>query len=258
MQSEGNSVRARIQKEKVKLSTEGVLELTKMSIPSIDIGVQRALKVLNVSESNIKSFAKLKPQPILREVIACNCPLSDFAGLTEQKVLKKIKMTNTPLSDQPHFRIAAVIAIGQKLSSINDTAVTQKEREIARQYPPITKTLLENGWVLQYPVPSEQDFDEICNSFGIKCTNADKKVTSFESMSKESPKHQKSANGEIEEEGASFAEEVINILSPLGFPIRLGDNMKDDIVNSVDKMLKLLSAAESLDIKEQEIEEPQN
>ena len=252
MFSSQSPVRTKIQQQKVKLSSTGVLELTHMSIPSIDIGVQRALFTLDVSDTDLRSFAKLQPQPHLKWIRACNCPLSTFEGLDQQPKLSQITMTNTPLSDQEYFRLAALIAIGPRLNTVNDQNLTKTERRRASLYPPIAKTLLLKGWILQYPVPSTEDFEHICTLFDVEYTSKDLEVPNGECppMSPKKSQNDASTIAGNEDETPSFAEEVANILSPLGFPIRLGENMKDDILNSVDQMIQLLSRMETTKLDE--------
>jgi hypothetical protein len=241
---EKGTTQKEISKQKVQLSRDGKLVLASKFLDTIDIGVQKALFSLDVSKSNITSFRELKPQPNLKEIIAKDCPLSDFNGLSQQTKLTSITFDGTPIGDQKYSNIAALIVIGPKLNRINNQIVTQKEKKMATCYPPITKKLLESGWILQYPTPSVEDFKNICETFKIEYTDKDLEIPNIKTPEEKKSSEDEEKTKKTKKSEPNFAENVANILTPLGFPIRTGAEMNEDILNSVDVMIQMVQKAE--------------
>lgn len=257
MHGETQFLRQEISKQKVQLSRNGTLVFKNIKMPSIDIGVQKALIMLEVHDTDLTSFEALKPQPMLKEICVSNTPISNFKGLGAQTKLANLNFVNTPISDQKFFRLAALVAIGPKLSVINDVNVTRTERLKAQCYPPIAKKLLDEGWILQYPVPSKEDFQFAAQKFNINYEDSELEVSKYDNISTSpiSTKGKKSKQKNNEQK--SFVEEAAEILLPLGFAIRSGENMVSDIIDSVDSLIQIATLAENA-LSESEEEEENN
>ncbi|EAY03869.1 hypothetical protein TVAG_443570 [Trichomonas vaginalis G3] len=255
MHQESQFLRQDIAKQKVQLSRTGSLIFKDMQIPTIDIGVQKSLIILEVSDTDLKSFETLKPQPSLKEICVTNCPISNFRGLGQQTKLSTINFVNTPISEQKFFRLACLVAVGPKLSSINNVAVTRTERLKAECYPPITKKLLDEGWILQYPIPSKEDFKFAAQKFNINYEESELEVNKYDNISA-SPIANRNKKSKQPENNQSFVEKAAEVLLPLGFHIRSGENMIDDVLESVDTLVQLAASAEkAADEAEEEEEE---
>lgn len=235
-----DTISDRLKRQRNNLSKKGLLDLTMMDLKEISkIGSQRSMVTLDVSGSNLTSFADLQPQVKLSEIIAFNCPISSLKGLSKQTKLVSIRFHNTPVSDDPNFRLAALIAIGPKLSYINKQNVSKEERRYADAYPPITKTLLELGWRLQAPIPSKEDFIMICTHYCVPFGDNDVIPKCFPPY----PLPQRwvcpSAESFPKPLKQSMVEIVTDRLSQLGFPIRNGEHALQDISAAIDMLVNI-------------------
>lgn len=224
--------------ERQKMSRTGVLDLSNLNCDSlIQLGSQKTLVELNISNSSITSLHTLPPQPSMKSIIADNSKIDTLAGLGNQPRLAKISMIGTPVSRNENFRLSAIIAIGTRLSSINGTPVTKSERNMAACYPPIAKALVGCGWVAQYPPPSEQDFRYLAYHMDINAKETDFVIPAVAAVEPAPAKKQ----DEFDDAELTFEEKLAGILRPLGFPIRCGPDMGDDIVKSIDRICSVLT-----------------
>lgn len=138
---------------------------------------------------------------------------------------------------------------------------------MAQCYPPIAKTLIDVGWILQYPPPSKDDFVYLAKQFNIKNTNKDdfiaqlpppeKPVSPVQTPKKDedsaafsaNPNDQTQNESEIEDD-RSFCEKVAAILRPLGFAIRNGPDMVTDLTRSVQNICDVVKKIEDIDLED--------
>lgn len=210
------------------------------------LGVQKKLQVLDISNSEIESLITMQPQPLLREIIADNSMLSSFAGISRHPRLSSFSFKGTPLYHVENSRMAAIVAIGPHVITINGKPVTKKERRIAETYPPIARNLIESGWVLQSPPPNIYDFQFLADEFGIDVKREELEARRDHHINDrlEPPEH--SAASILSEEllDISFAEDVARLLRPLGFAIRHGSGKGRDVVRAVSSIVDSLIAVE--------------
>ena len=83
------------------------------------------------------------------------------------------------------------------------------------------KSLVEKGLILSYPPPSEEEI-ELVNS-NLEASNS---LT------------------EISLNDIFFQKKLINLLKPLGFPIRIGENSNKDIILSISQICKFINEIE--------------
>lgn len=221
------------------MARNGKLDLSNLTTDNLSgIDNQKTLKELYLNNSKITSFRTLSVQPCLKHIYADNSSVSSLSGLSIQPRLSKISLINTPVSKIDNFRIACLLVIGRRLSSINGVPVTNKERRMVLSYPPIAKALVDCGWVPIYPPPCEEDFRYLAKQFKIKAEESDF-IFPFESEQIIPPSPKK------KEEPTDFPGKLANILRPLGFGIRCGPEMNGDIVNAIDQICKTITILEN-------------
>ena len=243
-----------LQRQRRTMSLNGLLDFSDLPIKDLtQLSQQSALIKLVLNKVPIKSFDTLKEQKNLKEIVADDSKLESFSGLSQQPRLAKISFKNTPLAATENFRIAALVSIGQRLSVINDVPVTKAERRKAQCYPPIAKRLIDNGWVLQFPPPSLLDFQYLAKKFKIKKLNDDDYKAPLPPPSEESAPT--SPKKQVDPSTLSFGERVASILRPLGFAIRFGPNMNEDIVSAVETICNVVAKIEDIQNEEEETKE---
>jgi hypothetical protein len=223
-----------IRLSRTSLQEEGILDLSgNLKFERHDVlarlGSQRTLKILKLNKSPLISLHTLPPQPLLRELYADGSQLETLTGINKLNRLAVLSLKDTPVSANPNFRLSAIICVGTRLESINGEKVTNYERRRAQAYPPVARLLVNEGWVVQFPPPSVADFRYLANSFGIECEEKDFIATL--------PPLQNDVGEEIQDyqEGApkTFVDKMGDLLRPLGFAVRSGEGIEDDIVASV-------------------------
>ena len=145
------------------------------------LGIQPKLRILDLKGSKIRSLEFLQKQPALQIINADGSRLETLAGLSRHPHLKAISFNETPLALKPNIRIAAIVVIGNRLTTINHQPVKLEERKKAAQYPLIAKYLLEEGWQLTDTIPSKKKFLEIFQDI-IKSKYDDKPETYFQKI----------------------------------------------------------------------------
>jgi len=226
-----------------ELSETGYLGWQRVTFTDLrSLGCQKKLKILDISYSEIESLHTLMSQPSMIKIVADNSKIANFAGLSCQPRLRDISFINTPLSQSDNFRLAAIVCIGPRLSVINNIPVSKQERRIAEAYPPISRYLIEAGWILQYPLPSPHDFIYLANKFGINAQSSDFEAKAHPPSDINALHIAKLPDNEI---STSLSHKLASILRPLGFPIQNGKEMNEDILKSVETICSTIQLIEN-------------
>lgn len=265
-----------LQRQRRQLSMKGVLNFSGIKTDNLSrIGNQHALVELVLNDSSITSFGTLQAQKRLKSIIADNSKVQVLSGLSIQPRLSSVSLRNTPVSKDEYFRVELLVVVGPRLSLINGSPVTPNERRMAQSYPPIARRLVESGWVLQYPPPSKYDFIYLAKQFKIENVSKDEFNTQLPPPIPEkvpsppgSPKTEKSElqsnvqsptqNSEREQsleqiemnDELTFCDKVAAILRPLGFAIRNGPEMVNDITTSVESICDVVSKIEDIQVEQ--------
>lgn len=238
------------------LSSRGILDFSNQNITNLsELGNQKCLKTLILDKTPLESLKTVPPQPFLRKITANNSSLSSYAGLSRFPQLRSISFKNTPLSNKPNFRICCTIVGSSTLQEINGVKITKDERFLARQYPLITKILLENQWDLVIPPPSADEFRQIVINRKLVIQNVDPDFSNevAESylqlpVSLSTRKLQKSENNDdfmFEDEDQDLLDEeltdnLIEVLSTIGLRIPKDEEAQDDILDALTMLSEIL------------------
>ena len=212
------------------------------------LGVQKKLQILDISNSEVESLVTMQPQPVLKEIIADDSLLNSFAGISQHPRLSSFSFRGTPLYHVKNSRLAAIVVIGPRATSINGEPVTRKERRIAETYPPAARYLIEAGWVLQHPPPNIFDFQYLADEFGINVKRDELEAKRDHCADDElvSPEHSMMSILSEELREVSFAETVARILRPLGFAIQHGPGKDRDVVRAIASIVDSLLTVEDM------------
>jgi hypothetical protein len=171
-----------------------------------------------------------------------------LTGLERHTALSILSLVGAPVSENENFRISALI-VSPKLSEINGGKVTHAERRMAQSYPPIAKALVGAGWVVPYPPPSEADFRFLVRSFELNAEERDFVLPGIPAPPSKSPPGSPGRDGTRQ---PNFGERIGALLGELGFPIRAGERMEDDIISAVDVLCRVVAKIESLPVEDAE------
>lgn len=169
------------------------------------IGSRPTMKTLDLSFTSIKSLEGLPPQPKLEYLILDGSTIESFKNGFSISSISKISIRNTPISKIPNYKISLLLICDKNLRIIDDRIIPSKLKQKAEKYPPICRKLVNQGWIAEYPCPSESDLIEICFKYGLsyqeetqnKNLNNLSEIPLFEEkdidemISKYSSKHQK-------------------------------------------------------------------
>jgi hypothetical protein len=234
-----------LQRQRRSLSLTGVLDIPGAVIlprksPLAALGSLKPLTELHLPNTPLKSFESLLPQPGLKVLIANDSQIESLVGLNRHKWIATLSLINTPIAQQEFFRLTALLVVGQHLTLLNGQPVTPIERKMAISFPPIARKLAAAGWMAQFPAPSELDFQYLARQFGIRAQDNDY-------VPGASPPTSPVKGEQPPVESERFSEKVAAILRPLGFGIRPGKNMAQDICNAITRMCEVVQKVESLD-----------
>lgn len=130
------------------------------------------IKMLDISRTNVASLEGItKPFPKLATFIADRTQISDFKNFSVLSNVRSFSLKQTPVSKEPHYKLSLLLCFGSKnnITSIDGQALPKKLKSMASEYPqPLTSELINKGWLAEYPVPSEQKFNELIIQYQIE------------------------------------------------------------------------------------------
>lgn len=153
------------------LANEQNVDLNALSYPEFSKPLS-IIKMLDISRTNVSSLEGItKPFPKLATFIADRTQISDFKNLKVLSNVRSFSFKQTPVSKIPHYKLSILLCVGSKneITSIDGQTISKKLKSMASEYPqPVSSELVNNGWLAEYPVPSEEKFRELCIKFNIE------------------------------------------------------------------------------------------
>lgn len=118
------------------------------------------IKILDISGNfSIESLEGLPYLPHLHIFNADNTRLSTFKNFKSIRHATKVSFRKTPISKLLNYRLCVLIIIGKKLVSIDGQTISNNLYQKYLQYPEIAKDLVNNGWVAEYPCPTQEELN---------------------------------------------------------------------------------------------------
>jgi hypothetical protein len=205
------------------------------------LGVQKVLQELDLGHANLTSLHTLQAQPNLRVLRADESRIEVLTGIERQTSLSVLSLVGTPVSANETFRVSALV-LSPKLSEINGEKVTHAERRMAQSYPPIAKALIGAGWVAQYPPPSEMDFRFLARTFDLNAEDRD--FVAPVALPVPASRSPPGSPAREPARGAGFPDRIAALLAELGFLIRTGERMEEDVVEAVGVLCRVVTKIE--------------
>lgn len=255
-----NTVKYQLSLQRTSLSRAGLLNLSGLAISSLaDIGTQKYLKILDVSQTNLESLQSLPPQPNLQQIIADDTSINSFWGLTRHPKLKSVSFINTPLSssDDSKFRLTMLVLVGPMLSVINGVPVSPKERLAASKYPLIARFLIEANWEIEDdPIPTPDQFRKLAAEHHIRIKGVDPEFTNDEAQKYFIPprqlvpvgiqieEYEESENEAETDRDVELQEQIYEELHNIGVTVNKGPEMPKELFNAVKSLTVLAKSLE--------------
>ena len=153
------------------LANEQNVDLNVFSYPEFSKPLS-IVKMLDLSRTNISSLEGItKPFPKLATFIADRTQISDFKNFRVLSNVRSFSLKQTPVSKVPHYKLSLLLCVGSKnvITSIDGVTLSKKLKSMASEYPqPISSELVNRGWLAEYPVPSEEQFQQLCIKYNIE------------------------------------------------------------------------------------------
>ena len=153
---------------KFNISGEKDVDLNQLSNVKY-IKEMKLVKSLNLSRTSISSFEGCPKMPKVIDVIADGSQISSLKNIKAFTNLRKISLKNTPKLDQKNMKLSVVLAVPE-ITTVDGKLISEKIRQKAKEFPNFAGELVNNGWMAVYPVPSEDEFKEICKEYSVEFT----------------------------------------------------------------------------------------
>lgn len=124
--------------------------------------------ILDASYTKITSFYGLAKLPNITTVNGDNSLINSFENFYSISSAYNYSFMNTPLSKQKHYKLSIFILSSGRAIQIDKKAIPNLVKQRASKYPAITAELLNAGWELEFPPPSEDRFSELAKEYKIE------------------------------------------------------------------------------------------
>ena len=125
------------------------------------------IKTLNLTRTNFRTARAFPTLNSMTSLIADFSELENFENFLSFPKLAKISIKHTPVASKKNFKLSLYLLFGDSLSSINGTIISEEIRRKALEYPNFARDLINKGWIAVYPPPSDDEFDDLCQNYGI-------------------------------------------------------------------------------------------
>ena len=130
-------------------------------------------KSVNLSRLQIGSFEGFPRMPKVTDLVADNTKIKNLKNLVKAfPNLRNLSLKGSENIDS-RLLLISVILLYPQLTTFNGRLIPQTYREKAEKYPSFASSLVNNGWIAQYPVPSYDTFASLCDEFGVELKTED-------------------------------------------------------------------------------------
>jgi hypothetical protein len=267
-ETDRDKLNEKLRAQRTSLVKTGFLSLKDVQVTSLTaLSTQPRVQTLDISNTSFQSLVSLAPQPNLVKIIADNSQLASFQSLDRHPRLIELSAAGTPLAAREHFRIEAVIVLGQRLAVLNGSPVKASERELAKTFPKIVKYLLEYGWTLDLSTMGEAEYRQIAASLGVQVNDQPfDKLPSAEAKGlfamppvyarksrrdeeREAKEFKQESLGEAtrkeERDEAELLGQVADVLESVGIFVDRGDGIKDELLTALQGLTDVVKTLEN-------------
>lgn len=139
------------------LESERRFNFQVLSEPDVYRDVNKIRK-LNIKNTPIENFDFLPIFPRLTHIVLDKTMITNIKNFRNLPNLINVSCKNTPITAIPYYKLSFVLISDGKIKTINDKQISPKILDMAKEYPPSCKRLINAGWMATYPCP---DTDEL-------------------------------------------------------------------------------------------------
>lgn len=136
----------------------------------------KLIKVLDIRNTPTISLEGMPYFPHLHTFLADSTQISSLTNFRAIRNATKVSFKKTPISSFPRYKLSLLVICGPNLSSIDDGIINQCLKNRSTLYPKIAADLIEKGWNIEWPVPDNQRFQELCQEYGIPYINEEEEI----------------------------------------------------------------------------------
>lgn len=132
-----------------------------------------------IRDCPLSSWEQFQNFTKVTELVVTNALFSNFKGCSSKAPITSVTLTGSPVTRYPLYRIMAILAFGDQLTTIDGKKVTQAEKELAKKYNENGKltAMVRNGVILAKLGPELlQNDDNLC----IPTLKEESELTKFE------------------------------------------------------------------------------
>lgn len=133
-------------------------------------GLGKNLKLLNtldLSRTSITTLEGMKRLPKLSTFTAVGSNLSDFKNFAAIRGCPKVNLRNTPLSRRPNFKLSLYLVMKESIIQIDGERIPDTVKVRAKSYPKFVGDLINKGWEIRYPCPSDDELQKLCDEYKV-------------------------------------------------------------------------------------------
>jgi hypothetical protein len=151
----------------LSLIGERQINLSLLSNPKIVFFVQ-FVKVLDLTNTPIGSLSGLTRLPHLTAIILDRSELADLKNISAVSSVTSFSAKGTPISRTPHYRLSVFLGLGPNIVRIDGQLASPFLKKRAAAFPRYAHSLVNKGWIAEWPLPSQQKFEELSNLYEVE------------------------------------------------------------------------------------------
>jgi hypothetical protein len=126
------------------------------------------IKYLDIRATLVQSLEGMPRLHNIQAFIADNSQISTLKNFRSIETASKISLVNTPVSREPTYRLSAVILLGHSIRALDDFVVSNALKRKALSYPSYASSLIDQGWLAEFPLPDAARWTELCSEYGVE------------------------------------------------------------------------------------------
>ena len=127
----------------------------------------KLIKQIEIKGTLISSLDEMPPMPNLLCLIGDGSQIGTLKGFEAIPNITKISLKNTPVSRYNSYKLSLLV-ICKNLVAIDNAIIPRSLKRKAGEYGEIASQLINKGWMVEIPCPSQDRYSELCEKFGVE------------------------------------------------------------------------------------------
>ena len=154
------------------------------------------IKQLDLTGTPIKSLEGLPKLPHLNSIKLDQTQLESLVNIEAVDTVSSISLKKTPLSEIPHYKLSIMIGTRLNVVKIDNQIVSEVVKKRASAYPSCARALVNKGWIVTFPKPSDDEFKDLCELYHLEIEEEEDNDDRTEINFLEPPAEEEDANAE--------------------------------------------------------------